>query len=124
MDGEQINFICITEKLILFLAHLETLYLIILTFDALAYVYAGTVESQSEVWWFYPSKNSSTNDSYIVYNYKENIWFYGSLNRSAWLDSNLRQFPQAVGDNFVYNHEVGNDADGSAMTAFITSSDF
>jgi hypothetical protein len=95
-----------------------------INFDALAYVYAGTVESQSEVWWFYPSKNSSTNDSYIVYNYKENIWFYGSLNRSAWLDSNLRQFPQAVGDNFVYNHEVGNDADGSAMAAFITSSDF
>ena len=95
-----------------------------INFDALAYVYAGTVESQSEVWWFYPSKNSSTNDSYIVYNYKENIWFYGSLNRSAWLDSNLRQFPQAVGDNFVYNHEVGNDADGSAMASFITSSDF
>ena len=95
-----------------------------INFDALAYVYAGTVESQSEIWWFYPSKNSSTNDSYIVYNYKDGIWFYGSLNRSAWLDSNLRQFPQAVGDNFVYNHEVGNDADGSAMTAFITSSDF
>ena len=95
-----------------------------INFDALAYVYAGTVEAQSEVWWFYPSKNSSTNDSYIVYNYKEGIWFYGSLNRSAWLDSNLRQFPQAVGDNFVYNHEVGNDADGSAMSAFITSSDF
>ena len=95
-----------------------------INFDALAYVYAGTVESQSEVWWFYPSKNSLTNDSYIVYNYKEGVWFYGSLNRSAWLDSNLRQFPQAVGDNFVYNHEVGNDADGSAMTAFITSSDF
>ena len=95
-----------------------------INFDALSYVYAGTVEAQSEVWWFYPSKNSSTNDSYIVYNYKECVWFYGSLNRSAWLDSNLRQFPQAVGDNFVYNHEVGNDADGSAMSAFITSSDF
>ena len=95
-----------------------------INFDALAYVYAGTVEAQSEVWWFYPSKNSLTNDSYIVYNYKEGVWFYGSLNRSAWLDSNLRQFPQAVGDNFVYNHEVGNDADGSAMSAFITSSDF
>ena len=61
-----------------------------INFDALAYVYAGTVEAQSEVWWFYPSKNSSTNDSYIVYNY----------------------------------NEVGNDADGSAMSAFITSSDF
>ena len=95
-----------------------------INFDALSYVYAGTVETHNEIWWFYPSKNSSINDSYISYNYKENIWFYGSLNRSAWLDSNLRQFPQAVGDNFVYNHETGNDADGSAMSAFITSSDF
>ena len=95
-----------------------------INFDALPYVYAGTVETHNEIWWFYPSKNSSINDSYITYNYAENLWFYGSLNRSAWLDSNLRQFPQAVGDNFVYNHEIGNDADGSAMSAFITSSDF
>ena len=95
-----------------------------INFDALPYVYAGTIETHNEIWWFYPSKNSSINDSYITYNYAENLWFYGSLNRSAWLDSNLRQFPQAVGDNFVYNHEIGNDADGSAMSAFITSSDF
>ena len=95
-----------------------------INFDALPYVYAGTVETHNEIWWFYPSKNSSINDSYITYNYAENLWFYGSLNRSAWLDSNLQQFPQAVGDNFVYNHEIGNDADGSAMSAFITSSDF
>ena len=95
-----------------------------INYDALAYVYAGTIESQNEIWWFYPSAQSSINDSYVTYNYKENVWFYGSLNRSAWIDANLRQFPQAVGEQFVFNHETGVDADGSAMTAFITSSDF
>jgi hypothetical protein len=95
-----------------------------INYNALAYVYAGTIESQNEIWWFYPSAQSVINDSYVTYNYKENVWFYGSLNRSAWIDANLRQFPQAVGEQFVFNHETGVDADGSAMTAFITSSDF
>tara|TARA_R110001599_G_scaffold280410_2_gene481651 strand:- start:147 stop:2018 length:1872 start_codon:yes stop_codon:yes gene_type:complete len=95
-----------------------------INFDALPYVYAGTVEAHNEVWWFYPSANSNKNDSYVVYNYQDNLWFYGSLDRSAWLDANLRDNPQAVGENTLFNHEIGNDADGSAMTSFITSSDF
>ena len=95
-----------------------------LNFDALTYVYAGTIEAHNEVWWFYPSKDSDTNDSYVTYNYKDNLWFYGKLNRSAWLDANLRQFPQAVGENTLFDHENGVDADGSAMESFITSSDF
>jgi hypothetical protein len=95
-----------------------------INFDALPYVYAGTVESHNEIWWFYPSADSQINDSYITYNYKDKLWFYGKLNRSAWLDANLRQFPQAVGENTLFDHERGVDADGSAMTSFITSSDF
>ena len=95
-----------------------------INFNALVYVYAGTVEAQSEIWWFYPTANSTINDAYIVYNYKDNIWFYGNLNRSAWLDSHVRQYPQAVGDNILFDHETSNDADGSAMSSFITSSDF
>jgi hypothetical protein len=95
-----------------------------INFDALPYVYAGTVESQNEIWWFYPSANSQINDSYVTYNYKDKLWFYGKLDRSAWLDANLRQFPQAVGENTLFDHERGVDADGSAMTSFITSSDF
>jgi hypothetical protein len=95
-----------------------------LNYNALQYVYAGTVESRNEIWWFYPSSSSDINDSYITYNYKDNIWFYGSLNRSAWLDANLRQYPQAIGENTLFDHEVTNDSDGSAMTSFITSSDF
>lgn len=95
-----------------------------LNFDALTYIYAGTIEAHNEIWWFYPSKDSDTNDSYVTYNYKDNLWFYGKLNRSAWLDANLRQFPQAVGENTLFDHENGVDADGSAMESFITSSDF
>lgn len=95
-----------------------------INFNALAYVYAGTVEAHNEVWWFYPSANSTKNDSYVVYNYKDNLWFYGSLDRSAWLDANLRSNPQAIGEDTLFDHEIGNDADGSAMTSFITSSDF
>lgn len=95
-----------------------------INYGGLNIVYAGTYESYNEIWWFYPSKNSVENDSYVVFNYKENIWYYGSLNRSAWIDSNLREYPQAIGENFLFNQETGNDSDGSAMTAFITSSDF
>ena len=54
----------------------------------------------------------------------KNNYAYGSLNRSAWLDSNLRQFPQSIENEKIYDHESGVDADGSAMEAFITSSDF
>jgi hypothetical protein len=95
-----------------------------INFDALPYVYAGTVESHNEIWWFYPSADSQINDSYVTYNYKDKLWFYGKLDRSAWIDANLRQFPQAIGENTLFDHERGMDADGSAMTSFITSSDF
>ena len=95
-----------------------------INFDALSYVYAGTIEAHNEVWWFYPSADSAINDSYVTYNYKDRVWFYGSLNRSAWLDATLRQFPQSIESEKIYDHERGVDADGSAMTSFITSSDF
>ena len=92
-------------------------------------VYAATNEGFNEVWWFYPSNGSSTNDSYVVYNYLENIWYYGTMARTAWLDSGLQNFPVAAtySSNLV-QHEVGVD-DGTAATlvpisAFITSSQF
>lgn len=64
--------------------------------DQFNQVVAGSNESFSEIWWFYPSANSSVNDSYIVYNYLEQLWYYGSLNRTAWLDSPLRSTAQAA----------------------------
>jgi len=92
-------------------------------------VYASTNEGFNEVWWFYPSNGSTTNDSYVVYNYLENIWYYGSMARTAWLDSGLQDYPiAATYSNNLVSHELGVD-DGTAatalpITAFITSSQF
>ena len=90
-------------------------------------IFAGSLGSQNEVWWFYPSSGSTENDRYVVYNYAEQIWYYGSLARTAWNDraTGQRSYPQATGTNgYLYDHERGLDDDGSAMSAFITSSDF
>jgi len=61
-----------------------------------AQVVCGSNEAFNEVWWHYPSYASSVNDSYVIYNYLENIWYYGSMNRTAWLDSSLRSYPMAA----------------------------
>ena len=87
-------------------------------------IVCGTNEGFNEVWWFYPTASSSINDAYVVYNYLEKIWYYGSIERSAWNDSPLRQFPQAVGGSFVYNHEQGVNADVLPMSSYIQTSDF
>ena len=94
-----------------------------------AQVYASTNEGFNEVWWFYPSNGSTTNDSYVIYNYVENIWYYGTMARTAWLDSGLQDYPiAATYSNNLVSHELGVD-DGTAatavpITAFITSSQF
>jgi hypothetical protein len=59
-------------------------------------VVAGTNEAFNEVWWFYPSATSNINNRYVAYNYLDNVWTYGTLNRTAWLDSGLRSNPMAV----------------------------
>jgi hypothetical protein len=94
-----------------------------------AQVFAGTNEGFNEVWWFYCSANSNSVNRYVVFNYAERIWYYGTLNRSAWLDSGLRDFPLAAtySQNLV-NHEEGiNDNEGAnpaAIAANISSSEF
>ncbi len=92
-------------------------------------IYAATNEGFNEVWWFYPSEGSTTNDSYVVFNYAENIWYYGSMARTAWLDSGLQDFPVAATySNNLVNHELGVDdgtlATSVPITAFITTSQF
>ena len=92
-------------------------------------VFAGTNEGFDEVWWFYPSNSSSTIDKYIVYNYAQQIWYFGSLARSAWLDTGIRQLPVAATySNNLVTHEDGVDDNESgtraAITAFITSGEF
>ena len=93
--------------------------------------FAGLNAEFHEIWWFYCSGDangsaSETIDRYVVYNYLDNIWFHGecddNFDRTAWSDSTTREYPQAASDDgFIYNHEFGNDADGSVLNASITS---
>lgn len=64
--------------------------------DQMYQVVAGGNEQYSEVWWFYPSANSTVNDRYVVYNYLDNVWYYGTINRTAWLDSSVRRRPMGA----------------------------
>lgn len=92
-------------------------------------VFASTNEGFNEVWWFYCSENSTTIDKYVVYNYEEDIWYYGTMARTAWLDSGLRDYPLAATYSYnVVNHEQGvdNNETGTALPieAYISSSQF
>jgi hypothetical protein len=87
-------------------------------------IVSGTNEGWNEIWWFYPTANSQVNDAYVVYNHLEKIWYYGTIHRTAWLDSPVREYPQAVGDYKLYNHELGTNDDQLPMAANIASSDF
>jgi len=86
---------------------------------------AFTIADKNEVGWFYCSSSSDEVDRYVIYNYAENIWFYGSLSRTAWLDAGIENYPRAVSNGYVYQQEQGFNDDGSPMTnVFIESSDF
>jgi len=92
-------------------------------------VFAGTNEAFHEVWWFYCSASSSTVDRYVVYNYVQNIWYYGTMARTAWLDSGLRNYPLAATySNNLVNHEFGVDDNETgtpaAINAYISSAEF
>jgi hypothetical protein len=94
-----------------------------------AQVFAGTNEGFNEVWWFYCSANSFSVDRYVVYNYLERIWYYGTMARTAWLDSGLRDFPIAATYNHnIVNHEQGLDDNETGtpapILANISSSEF
>ena len=98
-------------------------------FSQYGQVVAGTNERFDEIWWFYCSAGVTQNDRYVVYNYLQNIWYYGTLSRSAWIDSDLRENPMAATySNNLVNHEVGYDnqesATASPIVATITSSEF
>jgi hypothetical protein len=88
---------------------------------------SGLNSKFNEVWWFYPSTESETNDSYVVFNYAENSWYYGNLTRTAWYDNALSNLPIAAStDGYLYFHEDGLD-DGSTnppspISSYIESS--
>jgi hypothetical protein len=92
-------------------------------------VYAGTNEGFNEVWWFYCSANSTAIDRYVIYNYVENVWSYGNMGRTAWLDSGLLPLPiAATYDSELVQHEDGVDSYvlgvQTALSAYISSSEF
>jgi hypothetical protein len=92
-------------------------------------VFAASNEQYSEVWWFYCSTNSNVVDSYVVYNYLDRVWYYGTLGRTAWLDSGTETYPIAADYNRrLLNHEDGvDDVSGPspvAINAYIQSSDY
>ena len=93
-------------------------------------IISGTNEGFNEVWWFYPSSTSNSNNRYIIYNYLEKIWYYGNIERTAWLDSPSREFPQAIQYDeatqigYLLDHENGINDDTLPMEAYIQSSDF
>jgi hypothetical protein len=90
-------------------------------------IVSGSNMSFNEVWWFYPSLNSSENDRYVLYNYNEKVWSVGTLARTAWIDRGLEDFPRAASpDQYIYFHEFGQD-DGSTnppspIVAYVESS--
>ena len=91
--------------------------------------FAGTNEGFNEVWWFYCTSSSTVIDRYVVYNYAEDIWYYGSMGRTAWLDSGLTNYPVAATYNYnLVFHEYGVDDNATGTTqaieASITSSQY
>jgi len=94
--------------------------------------FAGTNEGYNEIWWFYCSLNSTTIDKYVIYNHLERTWYYGTLGRSAWLDSPLRAQPMSTGyagtnSRLIYQETgVDNNETGTPLPidAYVQSSDF
>jgi hypothetical protein len=105
-------------------------------------IYAGENNTFNEVIWFYCSANSSQVDRYVIYNYLENTWYIGTLDRTAWIDQGVFSVPQATeydanstaattqtlngvsaGRSFIYEQETGTTDNGNVMSTFITSGD-
>jgi hypothetical protein len=94
-------------------------------------VICGTNEGFTEIWWFYCSagNTTATPDRYVVFNHLDRAWYYGTMQRTAWLDSGLKQSPLAIQSNRILSHEIGTDDDtgGGAVTpinAYIETADF
>lgn len=94
-------------------------------------VFAGSNEGFNEIWWFYVSNSSGDTvvDKYVVYNYLDRVWYYGTMSRSAWLDSGIRQYPMAADYNnrMLYHESSVDDNAGTStlpITAYVQSSDF
>ena len=90
-------------------------------------VFAGLNSAFGEVWWFYPSASSEEIDRYVIFNYEQNVWYYGTLVRTCWTDRNVLKYPIAAStDGNLYYQEFGlNDGSANppvALNAYIESS--
>ena len=73
-------------------------------------VYGGTNKEFNEVIWFYCSGGetpSTSIDRYVIYNYRDDLWYYGQLNRTTWVDAGVNRFPLATSGGYIYSHENG-----------------
>ncbi len=94
--------------------------------DSQVYKVFGFSNSKfDEVGWYYCSSSSTEIDRYVMYDYADNVWTYGQLSRTAWIDQGIVNYPRATANNYLYQHEFGYNDDGNPMTnVFIESSDF
>ena len=125
-----------TDKFYMYSGRVETLPCSLRQFvfndinqDQAYQIFAGLNEGFNEVWWFYCSQNSTQIDKYVIYNYLDRVWYYGTMARSAWLDSGIRQYPIAADyNNRILYHENGVDDNATqttaAIDAYVQSSDF
>ena len=90
-------------------------------------IVGGLNSENGEIWWFYPSAASNENDRYVIYNYIEQAWYYGTLARTCWIDRGIVDYPTAAApDHYLYNQELGFDdgstSPASAIASYVTSS--
>ena len=110
-----------------------------LNFSQADQIISGTNEGFNEIWWFYPSSSSTWNNRYVVFNYLDQCWYFGTIDRTAWLDTPLRPYPFAAftpapadpvndpynqGPGVLYQHEFGVNDDTAPMVSYIQSNDF
>lgn len=90
-------------------------------------IVCGVNQNYGEIWWFYPSAASDENDRYVIFNYQQKLWYFGTMARTAWTHKNVGINPLATSlDHAAYLHEIGfNDGStypASAITAYVESS--
>jgi hypothetical protein len=110
-----------------------------LNFSQADQIVSGTNEGFNEVWWFYPSGTSNWNDRYVVFNYLDQCWYFGTIVRTAWLDTSLLPYPYAASTpapadpvnapydqdpGVLFQHEFGVNDDTAPMVSYIQSNDF
>lgn len=125
-----------TDKFYMYSGRVETLPCSLRQFifedinkDQAYQVFCGSNEGYNEVWWFYCSGSSNTVDKYVVYNYLDRVWYYGTMARTAWLDSGIRPYPMAANyeNRILYHESAVDDVSGLSpvpINAYVQSSDF